>query len=94
MTINEAQPIIHEKYFGDKAIAIACVEGIYYPKGPTSPQQLKKDIEYVDNVFKEYGFDALQTYNGVNPPACRKVKWAVDQLQAGKKIDLERLLAD
>jgi len=93
MTISGTQTMIIEKYTGDREIAVTLVGGQYDIKGPYGPRELEGNLDHSQRTFEDYGFKILQTYKGVNDPACRKVKRAVRELGAGKKVDLERLLA-
>jgi len=88
---SRTQVKINKQYKGDYAIAIICLDGLHDLKGPYSPQELERSIDHSKAIFGEE-IKILQTYNHIKYSVSGKLKKVVHDLDAGKILDLERIL--
>lgn len=82
---------ISKQYRGNYFIAITQFERMYKIFGGFSKQELGF---YLKRSKKELGsdFQTMQVYNGVNNLANNLLEKAIYRLNAGEKVDLERIL--
>jgi len=89
--ITRNKILINRKYQGSDAIAITKCNKMYDVMGAINRQDLTEHLNKSRNTYSE--FQVIKVYDGVDlSKAYNKLAKVARELQAGKILDLERIL--